>query len=439
MILNKYKLSKDPGVFKGVPVLVINPNQLDELYQLSVVTKHAQRLLQSRIVSPFTLLLQAKVLIYKHKSLIVDQYVYVRLPQNKSEYEYQKDLTEPEIWEIEKDDIEKIVVLNEGKVGIKGGSDEEKETFKILWKETDKDLSLVSRLFGIARESILGLVYKKRPQFGVTYPFPLFRAPFLNVFPGTIKEVLVIVLERLRLRYVAKRDINEVPSGILLTPNLDHLRFLFDSENTEFQEVYRDSFMHTADGYPPMIMYGKASLGYQPQEQVTGVDLFMQLINTIGNEALPYTMYLVGGFGNIPYKTRDYFVSIHPHLKENFVGISTPPFGFLENEEIMDAIIKDINEKKPDIIFAGMTVPTQEKFVHILKKRGVNFGIGFCIGRAIEMVAGYQKKEPALVEKLHLSWVYRALITGSKKEIKKRQQDRVKKDFRFVLRTLFSK
>lgn len=438
MSMSVMSLNNLPQVIEGIPVLRVNPNHLDELFRIAVVTKHAQRLLQSEALSPYTLALQAKVNIRDYPQLVVEEHVFVRIPETVQERKTMQLLSEPEVLLFSKDSLDKVVVLNEGTTGIRGGSEQEKAAFKALWKETDKELPLWRRLVGITKEVFWGLLYKKRGTSGVSYPFPLFRSQLLNVFQGTKKEVLSIILESLRERYVAKRDIEKVPAKILVTPNLDHLRFLFDIEHEEFKQVYKDSFLHTADGYPPLVMFGKASLGYQPAEQVTGVDLFMQLINTIGNEALPYTIYIVGGFGNVPYKTRDYFLSIYPHMKENFVGISTPPFGFLENKEIMDAIVADINEKKPDIIFAGMTVPTQEIFVHRLKKLGVNFGIAFCIGRAIELIAGFQKKEPSLIDKLHLAWIYR-MFFDQQKHIRKRQRDRVLKDFKFVFRTLFTK
>lgn len=438
MSMSVFPLNNLPSSLSGVPILRINPNNLDELFKIAAVTKHAQRLIQSGVVSPYTLALQAKVNVREYPQLVVEGHVFVRLPSSEQERRVMAELETPEVVIVSKEELEMVVVVNEGTTGIRGGSEQEKATFKALWKETDKELPLWRRLFGIAKEVFWGVFYKKRGNSGVSYPFPLFRSPLLNVFQGTKKEVLSIILESLRERYVAKRDIATVPAKILVTPNLDHLRFLFDIEHEEFRQVYKDSFLHTADGYPPLVMFGKASLGYQPTEQVTGVDLFMQLINTIGNEALPYTIYIVGGFGNVPYKTRDYFLSIYPHMKDNFVGISTPPFGFLDNNEIMDAIIADINEKKPDIIFAGMTVPTQELFVHRLKELGVNFGIAFCIGRAIELIAGFQKKEPSLIDKLHLAWIYR-MFFDQQKHIRKRQRDRVIKDFKFVFRTLFTK
>ncbi len=417
--------------------LVINPQLMDELFKRAVVSKQVQRFLSLGVVSSFYLSLQAKYIQYDHQELVRDGRILVRIAQSDKELSHIKSIKKPEIYYVENSSELPIALINKDEITFIGGTTTERSSFIESWKFASKEMPLVNRLLAMVKESFAGFSYKSRMS-GVSYPFPLFRAPFLNVFPGTTKEVIGIILERLRLRYVAKRDTEKVEPGLVVTPNLDHLRFLFEEENTEFQKYYAKSFLQTADGYPPLVLFGKASIGYQPKEVVTGVEMFVQLINIIGSQALPYTIYIVGGFGNIPYKTRDYFISIYPNLKDNFVGISTPPMGFLENKEIVDAVAKDIHTKKPDIIFAGMTVPTQERFIYELMERRVNFGLGFCFGRAIEIVAGYQKKEPALIEKLHLSWIYR-MIFGSKKDIKVRQRNRVKKDFQFVFKTLFSK
>lgn len=439
MVLNKYPLSDSARVNqKGLFQLVVSPYLLDELFRMAVVSKHAQRLIQSRDISPYVLKLQAKVLIYEHHVLIREDQVLVRLPQSKDELSYMESLAEAELWEIDEHELEKVATVTGGSLNLEGGTALERQQFAELWTKSDRDLPLWSRVLGIIRESFAGVFAKNKQARGALYPFPLFRADYLSVFDGNTRECLDVILEQLRRRYAVKRDLEQLPATCVVTPNLDQLRYLFEHNHRELQSIYRKSLLQTADGYPPLIMFGKASLGYQPKAHVTGVDLFMQLLNSIGSESLPYTIYLVGGFGNIPYKARDYFVSIYPNLKDNFVGISTPPFGFLENKETVDIIAKDIDAKKPDIIFVGMTVPTQERFLFELFKRKVNFGIGFCFGRAIEMIAGYQKREPRLIEKLHLSWIYRMLL-GGKKDIKKRQRARVKEDWRFVFKTLFSK
>ncbi|MCC7304011.1 WecB/TagA/CpsF family glycosyltransferase [bacterium] len=434
MSLQRMPLTKSSKLHGAI---VCNPNRLDDLFQRAVVSKRVQRMLQSPCIVKYILALEAKVIQYDNTQLVTEGKIFVRLPQSQEELDQLRKLEYTEIWELSDLERDRIVKIEGEKALIKGGTEDEKAQFTKLWKASGEDLPLLSRLVGITRESLLGLMHKKRVS-GSVYPFPLFRADFFSIFGGTTKEVLTIILEKLRKRYAAKRDLSVVPSDILVTPNLDHIRMLFEENDADFQKIYRRSFLQAADGYYPLVMYGKASVGHQPLEQVTGVDLFMQLINTVGSQALPYTIYLVGGFGNVPYKARDYFVSIYPNLRENFIGISAPPLGFLENKEIMDAIANDIEEKKPDLIFACMTMPIQEKFINELMNRGVNFGIGFCFGRALELVVGYQKKEPALVDRLHLAWIYR-MFFDARGDIRKRQRSRVLKDFKFVIKTLFTK
>lgn len=417
-------------------VIVCHTQTIDALFRVAVVPKQVQRLLALLPISPYTLKLQKKSLLYELSAITGDEYIYVRLPRNKQEREYCTTLEKAELWEVTEDEYAMLVDVTGEKVVFSGGTQEEQAAFLALWEEAGREPSWIKKSMAILSEGVLGLQYKTRAG-AVKYPFPLFRAHFLSVFAGTKKQAMEMIFERLRQRYVSERNNQKVPQGIVVTPNLDHLRLLFAEKDEIFQQVYQSSFLQTPDGFPPLIQYGRASLGYQPQEQITGIELFMQLINKIGSESLPYTIYLVGGFGNIPYKTRDYFISIYPELANNFVGISTPPFGFLEKKDILDTIAKDIEQKKPDIIFAGMTSPTQERFIQELITRKVNFGIGLCVGRTIEMVAGYQKKEPSLIEKLHLSWIYR-LFFGGEKHIKQRQRKRVYLDLKFVWETLFS-
>jgi len=439
MVLNKFPLSDSSRLQAGRNfVLVVNPVFLDELFKIAVVTKHAQRLLHTALVSPFSLSLQARILVYSHQILIRDGRVLVRLPQTVDELNYMKEMDSPEIWEVDDTEIEKIAEAYADKIVLSGGNPQERASFEERWKLADNDLSLPARLLGIVKETLAGVLANRNNARGVNYPFPLFRAPFLSVFTGTKKEALDIILERLRQRYVTERNVEKVPTGLVVTTNLDHLRLLIEVENKEIREMYTKAFLQTPDGYPPLMLYGKASLGFQPKELIEGTFLFIQLINMIGNENLPYTIYLAGGFGNVPYKVREYFIAAYPNLKNNFVGISTPPFGFFENKGMLDAIAVDVNAKRPDLLFVGMTAPNGERFIDEMLKRKVNFGIGFNVGRSIEIVAGYQKKEPAMIEKLHLAWIYR-MIFGGKGDIKKRQIARVVKDFQFVFKTLFSK
>ena len=261
--------------------------------------------------------------------------------------------------------------------------------------------------------------------------FPLYRQPYVSIFPGTRSQAIDLFFERIQARFQSGRDLSVVPAAGVVTPNLDHLRMLVEDQDKELQEVYATAFLQTADGYPPLVKYAKESIGYATAEQVSGVEVFMSIMNKIGSESLPYTIYLVGGFENTNKKVKDHFVQSYPHMAQNFVGMSAPPVGFMNDKAVVEKIFKDIDKKKPDFVFVCLSAPNQEKFSYRMVNAGVNFGLGFGIGRAFDLISGYQKKEPKIIEDLHLIWLYRAFAN-------KTYAKRVPKDLLFALRSLLS-
>lgn len=410
MAIKRYtQASATEGIDWSKASIVINPKNLDDLFKFAVVAERVQHLLEQLPIAQVNIYLPAKSVLYDFPGLSVQNRISVRLPRSEEELKQMEALASYEVWE---DDSVSYGILSF-------------EEHKPVIKKQHADIAVLQRIWTNTSE--------KKKKFGILSHFPLFRDRFFSVYWKSKKDAVDLLLERLRQRYVAHRNIESVPSAVVVTPNLDHMRMLFGEKNRNLQEVYERAILQTPDGYPPLVRFSRESIGYKTTETITGVDLFMQLINTIGREALPYTIYFVGGFGNVPYQARDYFIRIYPNLSENFVGISTPPRGFLDNKEMLDAIAADIEKKKPDLIFAGMTAPVQERFIFELMKRKVNFGIGFGVGRSIEIVTGYQKKEPAIIEKLHLGWIYRPLFDPQGARFRKR----VYEDFVFVFRELF--
>jgi len=426
------------NIEKGSWEIIVGPNCLTELFARAEVTKNMQQLITNSAILDYHLALPAKVIQYDHENLPVDGFVFVRLPRSKSERTYMQRLKYIRVRKVEESSLRRYVFEENGKLRIKGGSKEDLPRIRVVWKEAKRRPSFFARASYVFSSFFKGLFGFGQQVQNVHLPFPLFRDKEIAVFRGTKKEARELIFEELRERYESKRDIGKIKSKIVLTPNLDHLRMLFVGKSKVHREVYGKSWLQVADGYPPLITFGMQSLGYQPKEQVTGVALFMELTNLIGQQHLPYTIYFIGGFGNIPYKTRDYFISIYPNLKMNFVGISTPPLGFLDDKKIMDVIIQDINNKKPDIIFAGLTNTTQERLPLELLKSNANFGILFGIGRSIELVSGFQKTPPKIFQKLHLEWLHRVFTIHNGDGFKSfRYFRRVFDDFKFAVRTVF--
>src|SRR5919197_6131947 len=93
----------------------------------------------------------------------------------------------------------------------------------------------------------------------------------------------------------------------------------------------------------------------------------------------------------------------HPGIE--IVGGYSPPFRPLTGEE-EDAIIDQINEARPDVVWVGIGVPKQEKWMHRMRPRLE--GPGLCgVGAAFDFHARRISQEPSWMQDRGLEWIYR--------------------------------
>jgi N-acetylglucosaminyldiphosphoundecaprenol N-acetyl-beta-D-mannosaminyltransferase len=395
--------------------------QVGDIFRFGTLTKKQQSTIASHWISELELVIPAKKPQYFTQDLFTHA-VTLRLPHT---------------------DVEQSFIATMGRPLITFGYREDTNIFNVvegysLTNGTSGKIDLLSSVPNTivendATKAFIADYNQVREDFLFSWKnkYPLFRQKYINIFPGTRAEAVNLIINRLERRFQEQRSGKTVVPMSVVTPNLDHLRMLIEENDSEFQEVYAEAFLQSADGYPPLVKHAKKSIGYQTIEQVSGVDLFVSLMNKIGQESLPFTIYFVGGFQQTGQKVRDHFVGSYPHMAKNIVGISAPPVGFMKNDSVYSAIKEDITKKNPDLIFACLSAPTQEKFIHRLKKEGVPFGLGFGLGRTFDLIAGYQKKEPKFIEDLRLVWLYRAFSN-------KTYAKRVPKDLLFAIKTLLT-
>jgi len=93
----------------------------------------------------------------------------------------------------------------------------------------------------------------------------------------------------------------------------------------------------------------------------------------------------------------------------------SPPFWSLTDEEAA-LIVKEINEKSPDILFIGLGCPKQENWMwaHKDKLKAVMLGVG----ASFDFYAGNVKESPEWMGKLGLEWLFR--LTQEPKRLWKR-------------------
>jgi len=78
------------------------------------------------------------------------------------------------------------------------------------------------------------------------------------------------------------------------------------------------------------------------------------------------------------------------------------------NRDYTDEILERIHNDNPDVLLIGITSPEKEKVAALIKKR-VNCKIIIPCGGVIDILGGKSKREPIIVKKLNLTWLYRFL------------------------------
>jgi N-acetylglucosaminyldiphosphoundecaprenol N-acetyl-beta-D-mannosaminyltransferase len=95
----------------------------------------------------------------------------------------------------------------------------------------------------------------------------------------------------------------------------------------------------------------------------------------------------------------------YPNLKVS--GTYCPPFRDLTPEEEKD-MIKYIKDLKPDIIWVGLGLLKQERWIARYKK-DINVPWAVGVGAAFDFYAGTVKRAPYIYQKFGMEWLYRLM------------------------------
>lgn len=164
-------------------------------------------------------------------------------------------------------------------------------------------------------------------------------------------------------------------------------------------DIYESTSIVNIDG---QAVFWAAKILKKPiKERVTGVDLMGNLVEFAAKNK--YTIYLLGAEESVISKLAEIYEKKHGF--ELIVGYRNGYFETKDEQEIID----DINSKKPNILFVGMTSPKKELFLDRNKNnlKNVNFIMG--VGGSFDVYAGKVKRAPKWMQKSGLEWFYRVL------------------------------
>jgi N-acetylglucosaminyldiphosphoundecaprenol N-acetyl-beta-D-mannosaminyltransferase len=93
----------------------------------------------------------------------------------------------------------------------------------------------------------------------------------------------------------------------------------------------------------------------------------------------------------------------HPGIQ--IVGGYSPPFRDLSEEE-EDALAEQINSARPDVLWVGIGVPKQEKWMARMRDR-LDVPVMCGVGAAFDFHAGRISQAPRWMQERGLEWTYR--------------------------------
>lgn len=134
--------------------------------------------------------------------------------------------------------------------------------------------------------------------------------------------------------------------------------------------------------------------------KISGCELWLKIIRSIYREEK--TFYLVGGRQEVVESTVE-------KLQQEYVGIQIVGYrnGYIALEEEKTALLADIVEKKPDVVFVAMGSPKQEILMEEMLGRHQAIYQG--LGGSFDVYVGKVKRAPQWWVRHHLEWAYRLL------------------------------
>ncbi len=156
------------------------------------------------------------------------------------------------------------------------------------------------------------------------------------------------------------------------------------------------------DGQP--LVWALRALGHPLEDRVYGPELMDRACARAARTGRRFYLYGGRNSGALVELTRMLRLR-HPGLK--IVGGYSPPFRALSDAE-KDAVAEDIRRSGADVVWVGIGVPKQEKWMAQMRDR-LDAPVLIGVGAAFDFHAGLVPQAPARLQRLGLEWLYRLL------------------------------
>jgi N-acetylglucosaminyldiphosphoundecaprenol N-acetyl-beta-D-mannosaminyltransferase len=171
-------------------------------------------------------------------------------------------------------------------------------------------------------------------------------------------------------------------------------------EDPELRSAVLGSDFTVPDGQP--LVWAMNLLGHRLRSRVYGPELMDRACARAVENGQRF--YLYGGRSQSALAQLARMLRLrHPGLK--IVGGHAPPFRQLTPTE-EDAVVRDINRSGADVVWVGIGVPKQEKWMARMRDR-LDAPVLVGVGAAFDFHAGLVPQAPAHLQRCGLEWLFR--------------------------------
>jgi N-acetylglucosaminyldiphosphoundecaprenol N-acetyl-beta-D-mannosaminyltransferase len=194
--------------------------------------------------------------------------------------------------------------------------------------------------------------------------------------------------------------LDKLKSGILVTPNVDHLVKLQTDRN--FYNIYNKSDWVICDS--KILYFASKLLKVSLPEAIPGSSFFTSFCQYHKND-IKCKIFILGAAKGVASKAME---RINNTIgRKLVVGEFSPSFGFEKNDIECQNIVEAIQKSEANVVLVGLGAPKQEKWIFKYKDKLPNIDIFMALGATIDFESGYRKRAPQLIQKIGMEWFYR--------------------------------
>jgi len=171
-------------------------------------------------------------------------------------------------------------------------------------------------------------------------------------------------------------------------------------DDPEMHAALSGSTLTVPDGMP--LVWAMNALGETLEDRVYGPDLMLRYTERCARHG--HRVYLYGG------RDERALADLSDNLRRRFGGLDvvggySPPFRALTPDE-EDQVVAGIEAARPDVLWVGIGVPKQEKWMLRMRPR-LEVPVMCAVGAAFDFHAGLVAQAPPWLQRRGLEWLYR--------------------------------